>query len=211
MERIVEPELLDSLPPDDPDAVRSRRDLRRINAVMGNEFWIARVLYKAPPTTVVELGAGDGYLCNALHALGHAVIGCDLVDPPKQLPDEISWRSGDIRDTLPRESGDYAVANLFLHHFEDADLAALGRFLRVNFDHLVLCEPLRSKFTLAKSVVLKPFINHVTRNDMAISIRAGFRKGELPALLGIDRKHWRIRERATFYGALRFVAHRKMT
>src|SRR3954469_16731047 len=36
MLRRVEPETLDHLPETDPQAVRSRRDLRRVNRVMGN-------------------------------------------------------------------------------------------------------------------------------------------------------------------------------
>ena len=41
MNRIVQPELLDELPPDDPRAMRSRRDLRRINAWMRNHAIMA--------------------------------------------------------------------------------------------------------------------------------------------------------------------------
>ena len=33
--RVLEPETLDHLAPDDPVAQRSRRDLRRVNAFMG--------------------------------------------------------------------------------------------------------------------------------------------------------------------------------
>ena len=40
--RLLVPEILDGLPPEDPEARRSRRDLRRINFLMGNERWIAR-------------------------------------------------------------------------------------------------------------------------------------------------------------------------
>ena len=41
MKRIVQPELLDSLPPGDPRAMRSRRDLRRVNAWMRNHAIMA--------------------------------------------------------------------------------------------------------------------------------------------------------------------------
>ncbi len=34
--RTVVPELLDELPPDDPRAMHSRGDLRRVNRLMGN-------------------------------------------------------------------------------------------------------------------------------------------------------------------------------
>src|SRR5665213_1028567 len=48
MKRIVEPELLDALPPDDPSAIRSRQDLRRVNAWMRNHELRARALKKKP-------------------------------------------------------------------------------------------------------------------------------------------------------------------
>ena len=64
MKRIVQPELLDTLPPDDPRAVRSRRDLRRLNAWMRNHTIMTRALQTGlngqAPKQITELGAGDG-------------------------------------------------------------------------------------------------------------------------------------------------------
>src|SRR6187549_3496739 len=62
MRRLVEPELLDSLAPDDPSAVWSRRDLRRINWWMRNERHLANAIssVKREPMIILELGAGDG-------------------------------------------------------------------------------------------------------------------------------------------------------
>jgi hypothetical protein len=64
MKRIVEPEWLDDLPPDDPRAAGSRRDLRRLNTWMRNHAIMARALQTAAngqtPKRIVELGAGDG-------------------------------------------------------------------------------------------------------------------------------------------------------
>ena len=64
MKRIVEPELLDELPPGDPRAVRSRRDLRRVNAWMRNHSIMAGALRNhlkgQMPEQIIELGAGDG-------------------------------------------------------------------------------------------------------------------------------------------------------
>jgi len=39
---ILQAELLDSLPPDHPDALHNRRDLRLTNALMGNSRWFQR-------------------------------------------------------------------------------------------------------------------------------------------------------------------------
>ena len=44
--REVEPEILDGLPAGHPDAIRSRRDLRLVNALMGNQRWILKQLHR---------------------------------------------------------------------------------------------------------------------------------------------------------------------
>ena len=44
MERSLQAELLDELPANDPRAVGSRHDLRRINALMGNARLMARAV-----------------------------------------------------------------------------------------------------------------------------------------------------------------------
>ena len=65
MERIVLPELLDTLPPRDQSALRSRRDLRRINAWMRHPRVMAQLAakYSVKPDApqIVEFGAGDGH------------------------------------------------------------------------------------------------------------------------------------------------------
>src|SRR5438874_1546191 len=61
MRRRVEPELLDSLPADDPGAIGSRRDLARINRIMGQHRIVARELARVKPfSRLVDLGGGDG-------------------------------------------------------------------------------------------------------------------------------------------------------
>jgi hypothetical protein len=64
MKRIVEPELLDVLRPGNPLAVRSRRDLCRVNAWMRNHTIMASTLRNnsndQAPERITELGAGDG-------------------------------------------------------------------------------------------------------------------------------------------------------
>jgi len=65
--REVVPELLDSLAVDDPLAIGSRADLRRINRIMGAQSLLIRALdpllrESSAPVELVELGAGDGSL-----------------------------------------------------------------------------------------------------------------------------------------------------
>src|SRR5882672_5641113 len=64
--RIIEPEWLDELSPDDLRAIRSRHDLRRINEIMGHAGFFTRGLSdlfnRRSPRRIVEIGAGDGTL-----------------------------------------------------------------------------------------------------------------------------------------------------
>jgi hypothetical protein len=64
MKRIVQPELLDTLPPGDARAVRSRGDLRRVNSWMRNHVIMADALQNGlngrSLRQITELGAGDG-------------------------------------------------------------------------------------------------------------------------------------------------------
>ena len=62
MQRIVKPEILDKLNPDDPAALHNRRDLRLFNRLMGNNRWMRRTLTHIvnPEDSVLELGAGVG-------------------------------------------------------------------------------------------------------------------------------------------------------
>ena len=68
--RLILPEILDSLPSAHPDAVAARRDLRWINAVMGNGRWLVARLrtHLQPGDVVVELGAGDATLARSVRA-----------------------------------------------------------------------------------------------------------------------------------------------
>jgi SAM-dependent methyltransferase len=66
MTRTLEPELLDALPADHAEALGSRRDLRRINTLMGHPriLWRAlkNIFPKQRPSRLLEIGAGDGRL-----------------------------------------------------------------------------------------------------------------------------------------------------
>ena len=66
MIRTLHPELLDTLPAHDVGAIHSRRDLRRLNTLMGHAPIFARTLQELfpqlPPTNILEIGAGDGQL-----------------------------------------------------------------------------------------------------------------------------------------------------
>ena len=213
MQRRVEPELLDTLPADDPAALRSRRELRLINAIMGNHRWLAREVRRSiqPGWRVLELGAGDGALGARLIASGicepRLITGFDLAPRPAAWPAEAEWMQGDVLDaTLPE--AEIVVANLFLHHFDPAALARLGARLPAKCRILLASEPARRRWHLAQGALLSALalLSRVTRHDMRISIRAGFLRDELSHALGIDA--WKCKSPATFLGAYRLRAER---
>ena len=184
--RSLEPEWLDHLPPEDPRAVRSRADLRRVNAIMGNARIIARHLGGA--RRVADLGGGDGSLMQAVQRRLKRELEITIVDRVCGL--EVFDFLANTRAPL-----DAIVANLFLHHLTQADLRRLFALAATRAPLFVACEPRRSALALAGARLMW-FIgaNDVTRHDAVASVRAGFAGGELsdawPAAPG-----WSLEER----------------
>lgn len=211
MKRVVEAEWLDGLSADDPAALRSRRDLVRIDALLGCSGFLIHELTSRlrPPRSIVELGAGEGGLCGRLAARfpNAAITGCDLLERPASLDAAVDWCRGDLLETLPTVDAEAVVGSLILHHFSEEDLRGIGRHLRKS-RLIVFFEPLRSRLAFALCRILFPFVSRVTRHDMPASIRAGFREGELSEALGLGCD-WNLAESRGRFGSLRFVAWRR--
>lgn len=210
--RTVTPEILDTLDAGHPDAIRSRLDLRRLDAFLGGSRWIVRSVLEhrdAAARGIVELGAGEGCLCKTLGARlgGCPVTGLDLAAPAVPLGAGVHWKTGDFFQSLPSLAGGIVVGSLILHHFERMALRDLGAMLG-RFRVLLFSEPLRHPVPLLLSRFASPFVGEVTRHDMPASIRAGFRPGELGRLLGLNPTHWNISESSLLTGVLRFKAWR---
>src|SRR3954467_11471062 len=77
--RLLEPEWLDEMPPQDPRAVRSRGDLRRVNWVMGNARLLSKHLHTG--TRLADVGSGDGSgMLRVARALRPRSVELTLVD-----------------------------------------------------------------------------------------------------------------------------------
>jgi hypothetical protein len=213
VKRCVQTELLDTLPVGDPRAVRSRRDLRRVNgwmrqhAIMANALQTA--LHRHPPGHITELGAGDG---NFLLRVAQIIsprwpdVKIALPDLQKNVSAEtlaafaaLGWSAeaivADVFDWLQTsDAGEVVIANLFLHHFEAARLAELFRLISQRAKLFIATEPRRAPWPRFCSRLLWVIgCNGVTRHDAVVSVRAGFSGEELSALWP-DRQNWRLAE-----------------
>ncbi len=211
--RIVQAELLDSLPHDHPAAHKNRRDLRVINALMGNYRWLARTLAAcaAPDESILEVGAGTGELARELRRRGWQVDGLDTWPMPGFWPAGARWYCNDLRTFAGFSAFDVIYGNLIFHQFTDAELAALGGRLHLRTGLVLACEPGRRRISQRLFRLVAPLLgaNHVSRHDGNVSIAAGFQGDELPRLLGLEIGQWGWRCSTTLFGANRTIAWRR--
>ncbi len=220
--RRVEPEWLDELPAEDPRAMRSRRDLKRVNAMMANARIVARALPREA-RRVAEIGAGDGAFAVRLVRRLRGDGELTLLDRQDIVPaarlDALArrgWRAravrGDVFDWLrdgATPAFDAIVANLFLHHFESRRLAGLLELIAARAPVFVACEPRRSGAAMLGSRLLGlAGCNDVTRHDAVVSVRAGFRDREISALWP-DGGAWTLEESRRGLFSHCFVARRR--
>jgi hypothetical protein len=113
--------------------------------------------------------------------------------------DVLDWAAAATDPLLPDSTTarwDLIVANLFLHHFEDADLAGLLAAIAARGDRLFACEPRRAWLALAGSHLLGVIgVNAVTRADAVLSVHAGFHRGGAHARCGRSAgAEWQVQE-----------------
>jgi len=229
MDRRIEPELLDALPADDPRAIRSRRDLRRLNSLMGNVRLMTAALRttvgERPPGQIVDLGAGDGtfmlrvaqrlFPCwqNVEMALldRRGIVSAQTRRQFERLSWSVNAIEADVADWLAQPSSDRVdvmTSNLFLHHFSESSLAWLMQRVAEQTACFVACEPRRYPVALRATRWLRLIgCNWITRHDARASVRAGFNGQELSRLWprGGD---WQWQEKAAGLFSHCFVARR---
>jgi len=224
--RVVAPEILDDLPASDARALRSRRDLRRLNHLMRNPRILASALSGNGGTravsSIAELGAGDGWvLSQAVSFLPPTTGRVTLVDrqgPPASETtrslENRGWNpsffKADVFDWLQTaDSHDAIVCNLFLHHFEGPDVVRLLRLAAGKCRLFIALEPRRSRPALffSRFVWLLGF-SAVTQHDAVVSVRAGFCGGELGALWP-EPETWTCEEQEANLANHLFVARRQ--
>jgi len=222
-QRVVEPEWLDELAAADPRAHHARRDLRKLNIIMGHasgiaahfrQHWLSGTIgmNAGKPLRIVELGSGDGALMLRIgqkqaRSLGPATL--KLIDrqgvTSKSTISRLAARGwnaenvqADVFDWLS-ESTNYAdiiFCNLFLHHFEAEPLSRMLSLIRQRTRTFIAFEPRRTRFASASCRLLRVIgCNDVTRHDAVVSVAAGFKGLELSGVWGSENG-WRLEEHA---------------
>lgn len=224
--RTVARETLDHLAPDDPRAMRARRDLRRINRIMGSARLMIRSLRHAgirhpgangSPLRLLELGAGDGTvmlriartLSRSWRAVELTLLDRQALVDPAVSADfaRLGWPAQVMCEDIIEWAGTPApagcvrwhviLANLFLHHFDGRQLRALLSAVAARCDLFIACEPRRTVLPLVGSHLIGATgASRVTRQDAVLSVHAGFRDAELSALWPDEPGAWRLREHA---------------
>lgn len=235
--RTVRPEILDQLPPTDARAIRSRRDLQRVNRVMGSCAILSRAvrhaLASAAPQNaprLLEIGAGDGTLALRIAtclATSWPVVELTLLDRQALVceatgtafahlgwslrpltVDALEWARAPMQQQRSCR-WDVVLANLFLHHFDDAGLRELLAACAQRCNAFIACEPRRSPAALAGSRLLPALgVSADTRHDALVSVRAGFLGDELSRLWPASPTPWRLLERRAGLFNHLFVAAR---
>ena len=127
---------------------------------------------------------------------------------PAAWPSDAVWHQRHLFRLPVLPDAEIVVANLFLHQFQDGELAALGRCLPEACRTFIACEPARSWVHMLQGRLLSLFagLSRVTHHDMLVSIRAGFTGNELPRALRLQG--WQTITSSTTLGAYRFEAWR---
>jgi hypothetical protein len=221
--RAVSRETLDVLAASDPRALRSRRDLRRINRIMGTCGIIIRGMQatigrcsRDPPLRVLELGAGDGsVMLRVAQELSKAWPAVQLTLLDRQalvdastigafarlgwrvqtlVVDVLDWAAAPTPLELPPR-WDAIVTNLFLHHFDDIQLAETLPTIAARCNSFFACEPRRAPLALIGSHLIGAIgASKVTRQDAVLSVHAGFCDAELSIIWPDDHGQWQLQE-----------------
>lgn len=211
--RRVRPEILDGLSPEDPKALRSRADLRRVHRVMRSiaalKYALVRLGLAASPTSILDLGAGDGTLLLRLASQlrprwsdvkvtlldRQRIVNSETVESYRMLGWEATTVCEDVLLWAQQSAHRYydlTVATLFLHHFHDRQLREVLRGVISQSRAFIAIEPRREMLAKTGSRLIGLLgANAVTREDAVTSVDAGFTGDEITtAWTSIDKTWW---------------------
>jgi hypothetical protein len=214
--RCVRPEVLDDLAPADPQALQSRRDLRRVHRAMRSVSALKQSLdflrLAASPKSILELGAGDGSLMLRLAAElrprwsgvkltlldRQRIVNSATIEGYRRHGWEVTTVCEDVlvwARQSAHEHYDLTIATLFLHHFQDSELRQLLRGVVAQSRAFIAIEPRRDMLAKVASRLIGLLgANAVTREDAVKSVDAGFTGDEVTAAWPSTAKTWWTKE-----------------
>jgi hypothetical protein len=190
--RQVVPEAFDDLASYDPQAQRSRRDLQRVHRAMGSIGWLkqatVRLRMARPPTTMIELGAGDGSL---MLRLARAVrpqlkgVALTLLDRHRivdsrtlQAFDELGWHT----TVVCQDAVEWA---------QSTEREGLLNGISIRSNAVIAIEPRRDALaSMGSHLVGLLGANAVTREDAVKSVAAAFAAHEIGARWPAQEDGW---------------------
>ena len=214
--RATDEELLDAELPAS-EVRKSLADLRLVNRWLSGRGSLLRAVAPHLPRRgrLLDVGCGSGDVAAYLSAgLGRPVFTVGVDVKPLHLseaPPAVRRVAADARQ-LPFRDGSFDVvtASLFLHHFDEPELAGLLRGLARIARHAVVVSDLERAlvpFAFARAVFPWLFESRVSVHDGLVSIRRAFREPELRAAFhAAGLGHVRIR-RLFPYRLLAVAAH----
>jgi ubiquinone/menaquinone biosynthesis C-methylase UbiE len=186
--RKIEPEELDRVMPE--EARPNLADLVRINRRFGGHAVLRSVLEDArPPLNAgfLDIGAASGDTARVIQEMYPVAkvtsLDCNATNlehapQPKLLGDAFAL-------PFKRQSFDYVLCSLFLHHFENEQVVdLLAGFYAVASRGLIVCDLERRVIPYLFLPATQPFFgwHRIAVDDGVKSIRAGFRATELQKL-----------------------------
>jgi SAM-dependent methyltransferase len=214
--RSDEPEALD-LGVDADEARRSLADLRFVNRRLGNRraFLAAVRRHLHDGARILDVGAGSADLLAELAREGPGpwrAVACDLKHLHlREAPARLHRVAGDAR-ALPFPPGafDVVMANLFLHHFPQAELPGVLAGLYALARRALVVSDLRRAwvpYLFGRAAFPLLFRSRVSVADGLVSLRRAFRPEELDD--AARRAGVPLRLRASFPYRLLGVAERR--
>lgn len=177
------PELLGGLTPE--QAEPNLRDLRRLNRYFGGRQTLQSVLgpLLQPGIRILDVGAASG---DHAATLAHSnVVSVDISESHLRRAAGVRVAADAFALPFAPKSFDIVMANLFLHHFENAEIVSLlSQFAGLARVAVVVNDLERSRLAWSFLPFTAPFLrwDPVTVHDGTVSVAAAFQPDELSGL-----------------------------
>jgi hypothetical protein len=209
-ERSNEAELMDGADYTDAELIENLADLRRVNRYLGGQRALTRHLFPMIEAigrrriSLLDVGSGSGDIparivswargrgieveCVALDM--NEIVAIEAQRQTASYPEIEVVRADAMKMPFEDRSFDFAMASMFLHHFESRQAArlieSLARVSRVAF----IINDLRRHPVAYYSIKLLARIftrNRLVRNDSAVSVLRGFTERDIAEIADASR------------------------